>query len=144
MSARSQARAIRLYPPGSTEYFIEFLNIPDKDAKQYVVAPDKVVLITEKPYPVLLAQLVKLSIVPKAHVEKVEAGPKGVIVAFRDNSFANPAGLVRFVAEQGSRAKVRPDMKIVFAGDFDETHERLEGARRILRTLVALAQKKAA
>ncbi|MBL8702236.1 MAG: ABC transporter substrate-binding protein [Alphaproteobacteria bacterium] len=39
-----------------------------------VVAPDKVVLITEKPYPVLLAQLVKLSIVPKAHVEKV--GPE--------------------------------------------------------------------
>ncbi len=24
-------RAIRLYPPESTEYFIEFLNIPDKD-----------------------------------------------------------------------------------------------------------------
>ena len=24
-------RAIRLYPPGSAEYFIEFLNIPDKD-----------------------------------------------------------------------------------------------------------------
>jgi hypothetical protein len=24
-------RAIRLYPPGSKEYFIEFLNIPDKD-----------------------------------------------------------------------------------------------------------------
>jgi len=32
-------RAIRLYPPGSTEYFIEFLNIPDKDqaaAKRWV------------------------------------------------------------------------------------------------------------
>ena len=32
-------RAIRLYPPGSIEYFIEFLNIPDKDqaaAKRWV------------------------------------------------------------------------------------------------------------
>jgi hypothetical protein len=32
-------RAIRLYPPGSTEFFIEFLNIPDKDqaaAKRWV------------------------------------------------------------------------------------------------------------
>jgi len=38
-----------------------------------VVGPDKVLLVTEKPYPVLLAQLVKLSIVPKAHVERVGA-----------------------------------------------------------------------
>ena len=80
----------------------------------------------------------------KAHVEKIEAGPKGVIVAFRDNSFANPQGLVRFVTEQGPRAKVRPDMKIVFARDFEDAKERLDGARQILRTLVALAQKKAA
>ncbi len=100
------------------------------------------------PLPPEVEQLMEIvaikALARQAHVEKVEAGPKGVIVAFRDNSFANPAGLVRFVAEQGSRAKVRPDMKIVFSGDFDETHERLEGARRILRTLVALARKKAA
>jgi peptide/nickel transport system substrate-binding protein len=38
-----------------------------------VVAPDKVVLRTKQPYPALLAQLVKLSIVPKAYVERVGA-----------------------------------------------------------------------
>ncbi|MCB1533839.1 MAG: transcription-repair coupling factor, partial [Rhodoblastus sp.] len=100
------------------------------------------------PLPPEVEQLMEIvaikALARQAHVEKVEAGPKGIIVSFRDNSFANPAGLVRFVAEQGNRAKVRPDMKIVFTGDFDETHERLEGARRLLRTLVALAQKKAA
>jgi transcription-repair coupling factor (superfamily II helicase) len=80
----------------------------------------------------------------KAHVEKVEAGPKGVIVAFRDNSFANPASLVRYVSEQGPRAKVRPDMKIVFIRDLDGADERLEGARRIVRDLAAMATKKAA
>ncbi|MCB1541737.1 MAG: transcription-repair coupling factor [Rhodoblastus sp.] len=100
------------------------------------------------PLPPEVEQLMEIvaikALARQAHVEKVEAGPKGIIVAFRDNSFANPAGLVRFVAEQGNRAKVRPDMKIVFTGDFDETHERLEASRRLLRTLVALAQKKAA
>ena len=35
-------------------------------------------------------------------------------------------------------------MKIVFARDFDDAKERLDGTRQILRTLVALAQKKAA
>ena len=80
----------------------------------------------------------------RAHVEKVEAGPKGVIVSFRDNHFADPTGLVRFVSEQGSQAKVRPDMRIVFVRDFDTMKQRLEGARRILRTLVSIAEKKAA
>lgn len=36
-----------------------------------VTGPDQVTLTTKTPYPVLLAQLVKLSIVPKAYVEKV-------------------------------------------------------------------------
>ena len=30
----------------------------------------------------------------RANVEKVDGGPKGIIVSFRDNSFANPAALV--------------------------------------------------
>ncbi len=93
-------------------------------------------------------QLLKLMSVKalcrKAHVEKVDAGPKGVIVTFRDNSFANPAGLVRYVSEQGPRAKVRPDMKIVFIRDLDDPDARLEGARRIMRDLAAIALKKAA
>jgi len=38
-----------------------------------VLAPDKVLLRTRVPYPVLLAQLVKLSIVPRAYIERVGA-----------------------------------------------------------------------
>ena len=77
----------------------------------------------------------------RAHVEKVDAGPKGVIVSFRDNHFADPAGLVRYVAEQGTSAKVRPDMRIVFIREFDTMKQRLAGARRILRALVGIAEK---
>ncbi len=92
-----------------------------------------------------LMQLVAIKVLCRqAHVEKVEAGPKGVIVAFRDNSFANPQGLVRYLAEQGPQAKVRPDMKIVFVRDFETKAARLEGTRQILRTLAAIALKKAA
>ena len=77
----------------------------------------------------------------RAHVEKVDAGPNGVVVAFRDNSFADPQGLVRFVTEQGKRAKVRPDMKVVFVRDFEDAKARLDGTRQILRTLAAIAGK---
>ena len=80
----------------------------------------------------------------RANVEKVDAGPKGVIVAFRDNSFANPEGLIRYVGEQGSLAKVRPDMRIVFIRDFDEEEERLKGTAMILRNLARIAETKKA
>ncbi|GLI91906.1 transcription-repair coupling factor [Methylocystis echinoides] len=77
----------------------------------------------------------------RAHVEKVDTGPKGVIVSFRDNHFADPAGLVRYVSEQGTQAKVRPDMRIVFIRDFETMKQRLAGTRRILRALVEIAEK---
>ncbi|HYA81662.1 MAG TPA: TRCF domain-containing protein, partial [Methylocystis sp.] len=80
----------------------------------------------------------------RAHVEKVDAGPKGVIIGFKDNSFADPAGLVRYVSEQGSRAKVRPDMKIVFIREFENLKERLDGVRNILRTLAGMSAKQGA
>ncbi|MHB2166287.1 transcription-repair coupling factor [Alsobacter sp. R-9] len=80
----------------------------------------------------------------RANVDKVDAGPKGVIVSFRDNAFANPEGLVRFIGQQGSLAKVRPDMRIVFVRDFDEPRDRLKGTAVILRDLAGLAEKKKA
>ena len=78
----------------------------------------------------------------RANIDKVEAGPKGIIVAFRDNSFANPAGLVKYVGEQGSFAKVRPDMKVVFLREADEIGRRLKTTRRIVKELVDVADGK--
>jgi transcription-repair coupling factor (superfamily II helicase) len=80
----------------------------------------------------------------RANVEKVEGGPKGIIVSFRDNAFANPAALVSYVAEQGSFAKVRPDMKIVFIRDVEDPTERMKATAGILRNLVHIAERKAA
>ena len=100
------------------------------------------------PMPEEVRQLMKLvsikALCRKAHVEKVEAGPKGVIIAFRDNSFANPSGLVRYVAQQGPEARVRPDQRIVFMRDFAAVPARLDGTQVILRALAGLAGKKAA
>ncbi len=100
------------------------------------------------PMPPEVDQLMKLvaikALCRRANVEKVDAGPKGVIIAFRENAFANPQGLVRFVSEQGRDAKVRPDMKVVFVRDFASAKARLDGTRTILRTLAAIAVKKAA
>ncbi|WP_377848388.1 transcription-repair coupling factor [Bosea sp. UC22_33] len=80
----------------------------------------------------------------RANVEKVEAGPKGIIVAFRNNEFANPEGLVSYVAKIGTLAKVRPDMRVVFIDDFETVEQRLKATRRLLTDLARIAERKKA
>jgi transcription-repair coupling factor (superfamily II helicase) len=76
----------------------------------------------------------------RANVEKIDAGPKGAVLSFRDNTFADPEGLVRYIREQGPAARVRPDMKVVFFEDWERPVERLKGTADILRSLVHLAE----
>jgi transcription-repair coupling factor (superfamily II helicase) len=91
----------------------------------------------------LLAVMAIKVLCRRANIEKVEAGPKGIIVSFRDKSFANPAGLVKYVGEQGSFAKVRPDMKVVFLREADDIARRLKTTNRIVKELVAVSEGKA-
>jgi transcription-repair coupling factor (superfamily II helicase) len=82
----------------------------------------------------------------RANVERVEAGPKGVVLAFRDNVFANPEGLIRFIHEQGQAVRMRNDPKnakaqqLVFFEDWQRPVERLKGTAAILRKLVSIAE----
>jgi len=80
----------------------------------------------------------------RANIEKVDAGPKGVVLSFRDNAFAFPDRLVKFIREQGPSAKVRPDMKVVFFEGWTSLDHRVKGATDILRQLANLAEKKQA
>ena len=76
----------------------------------------------------------------QANVEKIETGPKGAVISFRDNTFANPDRLVSYIHEQGRAARVRPDMKVVFFDDWERPEQRLRGTAAILRNLLTLAQ----
>jgi transcription-repair coupling factor (superfamily II helicase) len=80
----------------------------------------------------------------RANVEKVDAGPKGVVISFRDNRFAQPDRLVTFIRQHGRAAKVRPDMKVVFFQEWETPEERLMGTTEILRQLAHLAEDRKA
>ena len=80
----------------------------------------------------------------RANVEKVDAGPKGVVLTFREAQFADPTGLVALIQSEGPRAKVRPDFKVVFLREWPDPEARLNGVLGILRKLAALAAKKKA
>jgi transcription-repair coupling factor (superfamily II helicase) len=80
----------------------------------------------------------------QAQVEKIEAGPKGATLSFRNNAFPNPVGLVRLIAEHQSTMRVRPDHRVVVARDWPKPEMRLKGVQTILTQLVRLAERKAA
>ncbi len=72
-------------------------------------------------------------------VEKVDVGPKGIVLAFRGNRFANPAGLIQWVAGQGGHVKLRPDHRLAFAQEMPY-EARIREARRLLSALAEVAQ----
>ncbi|WP_274629074.1 transcription-repair coupling factor [Arvimicrobium flavum] len=80
----------------------------------------------------------------KANVEKLDAGPKGVVIQFRKREFSNPVGLVRYIGEQGSLAKIRPDQSVVFIRDWPTPDKRLAGSAVVMTQLARLVEKAAA
>ncbi|HWU27212.1 MAG TPA: transcription-repair coupling factor, partial [Rhizomicrobium sp.] len=75
-----------------------------------------------------------------ALVEKIDAGPKGAILSFRNNTFPNPGGLVRLIAHHQQTMKVRPDQKVVIARNWPTPESRLKGTQSVLSELAKLAE----
>ena len=78
-----------------------------------------------------------------ANIERIDAGAKGATLSFRENRFADPAGLVGFIAEQRGTAKLRPDHKLVYMRNWDAAEDRLKGVAELTRRLAGLAQSAA-
>ncbi|WP_416797775.1 transcription-repair coupling factor [Ciceribacter azotifigens] len=77
----------------------------------------------------------------KANVEKLEAGPKGVVVQFRNKEFPNPAALVGYIAKQGTMAKIRPDQSVFLTRDLPTPEKRLAGAAMVMTQMAELARQ---
>ncbi len=75
----------------------------------------------------------------EASVEKLDAGPKGMVISFRRNEFNNPGALIAWIGTRGGTVKIRPDHKLVVARDMDVA-ARAGIAREILANLTRLAR----
>ncbi len=75
----------------------------------------------------------------RANVDKVDVGPKGAVIGLRNDTFANPAGLIGWIGQQGSIAKVRPDQRIVLIRDWADVGGRLKGTMAVMAELARLA-----
>lgn len=74
-----------------------------------------------------------------AGIDRLDAGPKGVVVSFRNNSFGNPGGLVDMICRRPVDIKLRPDHKLVFSQSWDSPLLRIEGVQRLVDELAKIA-----
>jgi transcription-repair coupling factor (superfamily II helicase) len=96
------------------------------------------------PMPIEVEHLLKIVYIKTlcriANVEKLEAGPKGIVVQFRDKTFPNPAGLVNYISKQGTLAKIRPDHSMFLARDLPKSDKRMASAAVLMTQLAEIAQ----
>ncbi|MDO1558645.1 transcription-repair coupling factor [Brevundimonas sp. 2R-24] len=96
------------------------------------------------PLPPEAAQLLKVvgvkGLCRQACVAKIDVGPKGAVIAFRDDTFPNPVGLVGLIQKRAVSWRVRPDQKLVVKGEWDSPEARLEAAEKIVAELAAVAR----
>jgi transcription-repair coupling factor (superfamily II helicase) len=71
--------------------------------------------------------------------EKLDVGPKGIVLGFRANRFANPPGLIEWVAGQAGAVKLRPDHKLALAQEMPY-EARIKAARGLLSALAEVVQ----
>ncbi len=95
------------------------------------------------PLPPEAGQLLKVVAIKglcrQANVAKIDVGPKGAVVSFRNDEFRNPGGLIQFVAKNQVAWRLRPDHKVVVKGEWETPEQRLNAAEKVLTELAKLA-----
>ena len=118
-------RIARLVDPGETDLFAA--ELIDRFGAVPREVENLLTLVT-------LKQLCKTT-----GVEKLEAGPKGAVITFRDNTFAHPDRLVAFISRKSGTIRVRPDHRLVFVQAWDNAERRIRGVKKLMEALAALA-----
>jgi transcription-repair coupling factor (superfamily II helicase) len=75
----------------------------------------------------------------QANVAKIDVGPKGAAITFRDNHFAHPTALVDYIQKNANTWRIRPDQTVLVRGEWETPDQRLGAAERILSELARMA-----
>jgi transcription-repair coupling factor (superfamily II helicase) len=74
----------------------------------------------------------------RTNVEKIDAGPKGLSLAFKDNHFDRPEQLIGWIAGQAGRVQLRADHRLVVVSALPRADMQIPACRKVLQELVAL------
>lgn len=88
-----------------------------------------------------LLRVVKLKLVCRsAMVDRVDAGPKGVLIGFHEDRFPNPAGLLSFIDQSRGMLRLRPDHRMVVGKSWASPLMRLQGLQQLIEELAEVAR----
>ena len=97
------------------------------------------------PLPQPTANLVQLIRIKRqaidAHIAKIDVGPKGTLVAFHNDQFPDPAGLIAYATRLAGTIKLRPDSKLVVTRVWGDPLARLNGLAQLTKGLAQIARK---
>ena len=79
---------------------------------------------------VVIKQLCK-----KAGISSVEAGPKGAVLTFHNNTPPNVDSLMNWMTSKGGALKLRPDQKLVAIRHWDSPSKRVKGVQSLMKDL---------
>jgi transcription-repair coupling factor (superfamily II helicase) len=71
----------------------------------------------------------------KAHVAKVDAGPKGVVLTMRHEDIKDPSVVMNAIT-QNSGWRLRPDQTILVQGNFNTPKSRVRGGEKAVTALI--------
>ncbi len=74
----------------------------------------------------------------KACIAKLDVGPRGALVTFRDDHFPDLPGLIAYVQRLKETAKLRPDSKLVITRSWPDPKARINGALQLSRGLARI------
>lgn len=73
-----------------------------------------------------------------AGIDRVDAGPKGLVIGFHKDSPPDLEGLMRWMNEKGGAVKLRHDHKLVVIRQYENAAQRVKGAKSVLKQLSSL------
>jgi len=131
------------YVPDLTQRMALYRRLADLETREDIDAYCAELIDRFGKLPSEVKQLAAIMIIKgnskRAGIERLEAGPKGMVISFRDDKFSNPAGLIEFISASGKTAKVRPDHKLVYFAQTDKVNTRLKSAAALTRKLATIA-----
>ncbi len=74
----------------------------------------------------------------RAGVSNIDAGPKGGLIAFKDNRPPNVEALMGWIGKKAGSVKIRPDQRLSVVRDWSKTAHRIKGVQTLIKELAEL------
>lgn len=86
----------------------------------------------------LLAVVTIKQLCKKAGISHLDAGPKGAVLSFKDNTPPNVGALMGWIQSKAGTVKIRPDQKISIIRVWEKPQPRVNGVKTLMKELAAL------